>query len=50
MHQQLDNGQTTAPPTKHDDCVMALAIAWQMRKWNRPTPRRGTLVIRGLHG
>jgi len=49
MYQRLDNGTTAAPSSKHDDCVMALAIAWQMRKWNRPLPRRGTLAISGLH-
>jgi hypothetical protein len=33
MYQRLANGKTEAPQGKHDDCVMALALAYQMHKW-----------------
>lgn len=32
-YQRSDNGETGGSGGKHDDCVMAWAIAWQMRKW-----------------
>jgi hypothetical protein len=44
MYQRLPDGKTSAPPNKHDDCVMAWAIAWQMRKLPIDTqPRTITL-------
>ena len=33
MYQRLANGETSAPVGKHDDCVMALALCYQMHKW-----------------
>ena len=36
QYQRLDNGDTAAPSGEYDDRVIALAIAWQMRKWQPP--------------
>lgn len=32
-YQRLDNGDTSAPDNQHDDRVIGLALAWQMRKY-----------------
>lgn len=38
-----DTGERGAQPGKHDDLVIAAAIAWQVRK--RPTPKAGIVAL-----
>ncbi len=48
-YQYDDQGRTSAPEGQHDDTVMALAIAWQMRKWAQSRGQR-QLKVSGLNG
>jgi hypothetical protein len=32
-YQRDEKGRTSAPAGKHDDCVMAIGLAYQLRKW-----------------